>query len=128
MAATCAGAKIVVQRPADFDRAKGNSVFTDILTAQPDIAAVFAHNDEMVLGAIQAAEAAKRTGIVFVGFDAIDDAVAAVKAGTLAATVAQQPAVMGQLGIDTAIKSLNGEQVESFIPVDLALVTKDTVK
>ncbi len=124
MAATCAGAKIVVQRPADFDRAKGNSVFTDILTAQPDIAAVFAHNDEMVLGAIQAAEAANRTGIVFVGFDAVDDAVQAVKDGKLAATIAQQPAEMGRLGIDTAILSLNGSSVEQFIPVPLSLVTK----
>jgi ribose transport system substrate-binding protein len=128
MAATCSGAKIVAQRPADFDRAKGNSVFSDVLTAQPDIAAVFAHNDEMVLGALQAAQAAKRTGIVFVGFDAIDDAIAAIKAGTLAATIAQQPAVIGQLGVDTAIHALNGDKVDSSIPVPLSLVTKDTVK
>ena len=124
MAATCAGAKIVVQRPADFDRAKGNSVFSDILTAQPDIAGVFAHNDEMVMGALQAADAAKRTGITFVGFDAIDDAVKAVQAGKLAATIAQQPAVMGQLGIDTAVRSLNGDKVDASIPVALTLVTK----
>jgi ribose transport system substrate-binding protein len=128
MAAACSGAKIVVQRPADFDRAKGNSVFTDILTAQPDIAGVFAHNDEMVLGAIQAAQAAKRAGIVFVGFDAIDDAAKAVKDGSLAATIAQQPAVMGQLGVDTAVRALNGDKVDSYIPVALSLVNQDTVK
>jgi ribose transport system substrate-binding protein len=128
MAANCSGATIVVQRPADFDRAKGNSVFTDILTAQPEIAGVFAHNDEMVLGAIQAAEAANRTGIVFVGFDAIDDAIQAVKDGKLAATIAQQPAEMGKLGVQTAATYLNGGQVEDFIPVPLSLVTKDTVQ
>ncbi|HZD55685.1 MAG TPA: ribose ABC transporter substrate-binding protein RbsB [Anaerolineales bacterium] len=127
MAAKCPDAPIVVQRPADFDRAKGNSVFTDILTAQPEIAGVFAQNDEMVLGAIQAAEAANRTGIVFVGFDAIDDAIQAIKDGKLAATIAQQPSEMGVLGVQTATRSLNGEQVESFIPVPLSLVTKDTV-
>lgn len=124
MAATCAGAKIVVQRPADFDRAKGNSVFTDILTAQPEIAGVFAHNDEMVLGALQAAQAAKRTGIVFVGFDAVDDAVKAVKDGTLAATIAQQPAQIGLLGVQSATRSLNGDKVDASIPVPLSLVTK----
>jgi len=124
MAATCSGAKIVAQRPADFDRAKGNSVFSDILTAQPDIAGVFAHNDEMVLGAIQAAQAAKRTGITFVGFDAIDDAAKAVKDGTLAATVAQQPSLMGQLAVDSGVRALNGDTVDAFVPVALSLVTK----
>jgi ribose transport system substrate-binding protein len=128
MAATCPDAKIVAKRPADFDRAKGNSVFADILTAQPDIAGVFAQNDEMVLGAIQAAQAANRTGIIFVGFDAIPDAIDAIKAGTLAATIAQQPAEMGRLGVDTAIQALNGDKVEASIPVPLTLVTKETVK
>jgi ribose transport system substrate-binding protein len=83
---------------------------------------VFAHNDEMILGAIEAAEAAERTGIVFVGFDAVDDAVAAVKAGKLAATVAQQPSEMGRLGVEFAIKYLGGESVDDYVPVDLALV------
>jgi ribose transport system substrate-binding protein len=127
MAKVCPNAPIVAKRPADFDRAKGNSVFTDILTAQPDIAGVFAQNDEMVLGAIQAAQAAKRTGIVFVGFDATDDAIAQVKAGTLAATIAQQPAIIGQLGVQTAAKVIKGQTVDAFIPVPLSLVTKDTV-
>ncbi|MCS6844549.1 MAG: substrate-binding domain-containing protein, partial [Caldilineales bacterium] len=80
------------------------------------------HNDEMILGAIEAAEAAGRTGIVFVGFDAIDDAVNAVKAGKLAATVAQQPAEMGRLGVEFAVRHLNGEKVPEYVPVDLALV------
>jgi ribose transport system substrate-binding protein len=128
MAATCSGAPIVVKRPADFDRAKGNSVFADILTSQPSIAGVFAQNDEMVLGAIQAAEAAKRTGIVFVGFDGTPDAIAAIKAGTLAASVAQQPDQMGILGVQNAVKFLNGQSIPSSIPVPLQLLTKDNVK
>jgi ribose transport system substrate-binding protein len=124
MKANCPGATIVAQQTADFNRAKGLQVFENILQAQPEIAGVFAHNDEMVLGAIQAAEAAKRTGIVFVGFDAIDDAVKAVQEGKLAATVAQQPAEMGRLGVAMAVKYLKGEKVEPFIGVPLSLVTK----
>jgi ribose transport system substrate-binding protein len=88
--------KIVAQQTANFNRDEGLKVFENILQAQPEIAAVFAHNDEMILGAIQAAEAAKRTGIVFVGFDAIDDATKAVKDGKLAATVAQKPDLMAR--------------------------------
>lgn len=125
MAANCKDAKIVAQQTANFNRDDGLTVFENILQAQPDIAGVFAHNDEMVLGAIQAAEAANRTGIVFVGFDAIDDAVQAVKDGKLAATVAQQPAEIGRLAVETALKSLNGEKVEASIPVPLTLVTQE---
>jgi len=116
--------EVVARQTADYDRAKGLSVFENILEAQPEIDGVFAHNDEMILGAIEAAEAAGRADeIVFVGFDAIDDAVAAVKEGKLAATIAQQPAEMGRLGVEFAVKHLSGETVEAYIPVDLALVT-----
>jgi ribose transport system substrate-binding protein len=125
MSASCQGVTIVAQQTANFNRDEGLTVFENILQAQPDIAGVFAHNDEMILGAIQAAEAANRTGIVFVGFDAIDDAVQAVKDGKLAATVAQQPAEMGRLAVETALKSLNGEKVEASIPVPLTLVTQE---
>jgi ribose transport system substrate-binding protein len=125
MAANCQDAKIVAQQTANFNRDEGLTVFENILQAQPDIAGVFAHNDEMVLGAIQAAEAANRPGIVFVGFDAIDDAVQAVKDGKLAATVAQQPTEIGRLAVETALKSLNGEKVEASIPVPLTLVTQE---
>ncbi len=124
----CSGLEVIARQPADFNRAKGLQVFENILQAQPQIDGVFAHNDEMVLGAIQAAEAAGRTGIIFVGFDAIDDAVKAVKEGKLAATVAQQPAEMGRLAVEMAVKYLRGEKVEKFIPVPLSLVTKETVK
>jgi len=124
MAANCKDAKIVAQQTANFNRDEGLTVFENILQAQPEVAAVFAHNDEMILGAVQAAEAAGRTGIVFVGFDAVDDAVAAVEAGTLAATVAQQPAEIGRLGVESALKYLSGETVEAAIPVPLPLVTK----
>lgn len=125
MSSECTGAQIVAQQTANFNRDEGLTVFENILQAQPEIAGVFAHNDEMILGAIQAAQAAGRAEeIVFVGFDAIDDAVAAVQDGSLAATVAQQPALMGQLAVETAVRALNGETVEANIPVDLSLVTQ----
>ena len=123
MSAECSGVEIVAQQTANFNRAEGLTVFENILQAEPEINGVFAHNDEMILGAIEAAEAAGRAGIVFVGFDAVDDAVAAVDAGKLAATVAQQPSEMGRLGVEQAVAYLGGASVESYIPVDLALVT-----
>lgn len=115
---------IVSRQAADFDRQKGLSVMENILQAQPEINAVFAHNDEMALGALRAIEAAKRTGIVIVGFDATDDAVKAVNDGKMAATVAQQPDLIGSLGVETADKVIKGEIVNKSIPVELKLITK----
>ncbi len=124
MSEDCPGVEIVARQTANFNRAEGLTVFENILQAEPEIDGVFAHNDEMILGAIEAAEAAGRTGITFVGFDAVDDAVAAVEEGTLAATIAQQPSEMGRLGVEQALVYLNGGTVEAYIPVDLALVTQ----
>jgi ribose transport system substrate-binding protein len=128
MSSDCAGAEIVARQTANFNRAEGLSVFENILQAEPEIDGVFAHNDEMILGAIEAAKAAGRDAeIVFVGFDAVDDAVAAVDAGDLAATIAQQPDVMGQLGVETAMAHLDGQPVDDFTPVSLALVSGEMV-
>lgn len=115
--------EVVAKQVADFDRAKGLSVMENILQAQPEINAVFAHNDEMALGALKAIEASGRD-ILVVGFDATDDAVMAVEQGQMAATVAQQPALIGELGVESALTVLLGESVESSIPVDLKLITK----
>jgi ribose transport system substrate-binding protein len=114
--------KVVAKQAADFDRAKGLSVMENILQGNKDIQAVFAHNDEMALGALQALEAAGLKNVVVVGFDATDDAVKAVKDGKMAATVAQKPAEIGQKGVQTAVKVVNKESVEKFIPVSLELV------
>ncbi len=125
LAESCGGLEVVSRQTANFNRGEGLDVFGNILQAEAEIDGVFAHNDEMILGAIEAAAAAGREGIVFVGFDAVDDAVAAVEAGTLAATIAQQPALMGDLGVMTAAAYLAGEEVPASIPVDLALVTAE---
>lgn len=115
--------EVVARQTANFDRAEGLSVMENILQAQPEIDAVFAHNDEMALGALEAIKASGRD-IMIVGFDATDDAVAAVEAGELAATVQQLPKDIGSIGVDTAMKVLNGETVDEYIPVALELVTQ----
>jgi ribose transport system substrate-binding protein len=74
---------------------------------------------------MEAISAAGRSDqIMIVGFDAISDAVAAVKAGKLAATVAQKPDLMGAMAVETAIKVANGETVPEYTPVPLELITK----
>lgn len=115
--------EVVARQTANFNRDEGMSVMENILQAQPEIDAVFAHNDEMALGALKAITAAGRD-ILVVGFDATDDALAAVAEGTMGATVQQLPKEIGAAGVDQAMKVLAGEEVEASLPVDLSLVTE----
>jgi ribose transport system substrate-binding protein len=114
---------VVASQTANFNRVEGLSVMENILQAHSDIKGVFAHNDEMALGAIQAVSG-RNDSIVIIGFDATDDAKLAVAKGTLAATVAQQPGLMGKQSVQTAIKLINGESVPSSLPVEVTLITK----
>ena len=116
--------EVVAKQTANFDRAEGLSVMENILQSQTEIDAVFAHNDEMALGALEAIKASGRD-ILVVGFDATADAKAAVEEGTMAATVEQLPKMIGSLGVETAMKVIAGETVEKTIPVDLQLVIKE---
>ncbi|MCQ2508443.1 MAG: substrate-binding domain-containing protein [Dorea sp.] len=113
----------VASQTAKFDRAEGMTVMENILQSNGDILGVFAHNDEMALGALEAI-ASSGKDIIVVGFDATDDALAAIKDGKMAATVAQQPDKMGATAIEVAIKLMNGESVEKSVPVEVTLVTE----
>ncbi len=116
--------EVVASQPADFDRTKGMTVMENMLQANGDIKAVFAANDEMALGAMEAI-AASRKDILVVGFDATDDAISSIKDGKMGATIAQQPDLIGSTAVDTAIKLINGETVEKSIPVEVTLVTAE---
>jgi len=119
------GMEVIARQPAGFDRAEGMTVMENILQGNPEIDAVFAHNDNMALGAMEAIAAAGRSDeIMIVGFDAIDDAREAVKEGEMAATVAQKPSLMGEMAVETAIKVANGEEVDEYTPVPLELITE----
>ena len=72
---------VVAKQTANFDRTEGMSVMENILQANGDVQAVFAANDEMALGAVEAITGAGKD-IMVVGFDATDDAIEAIKAGT----------------------------------------------
>ncbi len=113
--------KVVSKQTANFSRSEGMSVMENMLQANSDIQGVFAHNDEMALGAVEAIGNRK---IVVVGFDATDDAVTTVSNGKMAATVAQKPDLMGATAVETAIKLVAGESVEKEIPVEVELITK----
>ena len=118
---------VVARQTANFARAEGMSVMENMLQANPDIQAVFAANDEMALGAMEAISGAGKD-IMVMGFDATDDAIASIKAGQMAGTIAQQPALIGSTAVTNALKLINGEEIEKSIPVEVTLVTIDNVE
>lgn len=116
--------KIITKQSADFDRTKGLSVMENIIQSKGNIDAVFAQNDEMALGAMKALEDANMKDVLVVGFDATDDAVSSVQKGDMAATIAQQPKLIGQTAVNLTHRFLSGEKVESFAPVELKLIAR----
>ena len=112
---------IVAKQTANFNRAEGLTVMENILQANPEIKGVFAHNDEMALGALEAIQSAGKD-IIVIGFDATDDAIASVTDGKLAATIAQKPEEIGKKAMEAAVATLNGEDVDADIPVELELI------
>ncbi|MBX3252859.1 MAG: sugar ABC transporter substrate-binding protein [Chitinophagaceae bacterium] len=122
--------KVLAEQTAEWDRAKGMSLMENWIQSYGDkINAVFAHNDEMGMGALQALEQAKmKDKVVVVSIDAIADALQAVKDGRLDATVFQDAKGQGAGAVDMAIQLAQKQPVEKkevFIPFQL--VTKENV-
>lgn len=122
--------KVLAEQTAEWDRAKGMSLMENWIQSYGDkINAVFAHNDEMGMGALQALEQAKmKDKVVVVSIDAIADALQAVKDGRLNATVFQDAKGQGAGAVDIAIQLAQKQPVEKkevFIPFQL--VTKENV-
>lgn len=113
---------VVAKQTADFDRTKGLSVMENILQGKKDIKAVFAHNDEMALGAAKAVKAAGLNTIV-IGFDGNEDAKEAVDKNEMKATIAQQPQEIGALGVELASDIYDGQKVDKTISADVKVAS-----
>ncbi len=116
---------VVAKQTANFDRTEGLNTMENLLQGNPDIEAVFAHNDEMALGALQAIQSSGKD-ILVVGFDGNEDAINSIQDGKLSATVAQQPDQIGSLAVQAGVDVLKGNEVDETIPVPLKLVTEET--
>lgn len=128
-AVTECGLDLVAELPADWDTAKGQAATEDILTQHPDLAGIFASNDNMALGAL---EALRLQGlldqVVLVGFDANPNAAEAILAGEMEATIAQSPYNMGWLGVESLVKLINGETLEPIIDTGTEVVTAENAQ
>ena len=116
---------VVSSQIGNWDRTQAMTIMENVLTSNPEVKAVFCANDVMALGVVEACQANNRDDIIIVGFDADDDAIAAIQEGTMKGTIQQLPETMGVTGVDVALAYLAGEEVESFIGVEVALVTAE---
>lgn len=111
---------------ASWQRDKGMSTTEDLLGKYQDLKAVICENDDMAMGALQAAEAGDKN-LVIIGVDGISDALQAVKDGRLSASVLQDANGQASAVIDVAVKVGVGEEVESRYNVPFQLITADNV-
>lgn len=123
------GIKVVGKESAGWDETKAFNASQNILTANPNLKAVFAESDAMALGAAKAAKQAGRTGMYFIGIDGFPTMLEAITGGLTQATQAQQPYLMGQIAVKNAISILKGEgsSVPKLQYQDTVLVTKENV-
>jgi ABC-type sugar transport system substrate-binding protein len=122
-------AKVVGEPATDCDQTKGLNAAQDVLAANPNLTAIYGACGPPIIGALQAVKAAgKKPGeIIVIGFDASPDELAAIKAGDQTGSIAQFPAKMGSLGIETAVAAARGQSVQPNIDTGTEMVTKDNV-
>ncbi len=121
--------KLVADQTAEWDRAKAMTLMENWIQAHGSkLNAVFAHNDEMGLGAVLALEQARmKDRVIVVSVDAIADALRAVKEGRLDATVFQDARGQGSAAVETAVKIARGQPCETQVLIPFYLVTKTNV-
>ena len=111
-----------------WDRGAARAIMREVLAAHPDVRGVIAANDPMALGAIDAIAEVGRTGqVIVVGIDGDPDALLAVEAGIMAATVRRAPYDMGCVAVETAHALIQDTSVPREILLDdMTLVTRET--
>lgn len=121
--------EVVSTQTANWDENEAYKAMQNVLTANPDLKAVFAESDAMSLGAAKAAQQAGVEGLISVGIDGFPTQLAAIEEGLTQATMAQIPYDMGYMAVQQAIQIMNGEGGE--IPAeqyqDAVLVTQENV-
>ncbi len=117
--------KVITREVANFNRKEAQEVMQHILQDFKDFDAVFAHNDNMILGVLDTLKRYKdQPQPILIGFDAIREANEAVQQGQLTATIAQQPEIMGKLSIKTAVQYFRGQGIKPTLFVDISVITK----
>ncbi len=115
--------KLVASEAANWEINVAYDVTKSIFAKHPQVKLIFAANDMMALGAVKYLQESGKKNVKVVGYDALDEALAEIKSGRMAATVDQQAAEQGYQGVALAVKMLRGAPVPSLTTIDTRLVT-----
>lgn len=121
------GLKIVQSTYCDYDRSKAIPATQDLLQAHKDVVAIFGHNDDMAIGAAQVCQEQGMSDILVCGVDGLMEAVLSIESGSYACTASNDPVLLGQTAVDTAIKVMNGEEVDSFVDAGTIVIDAKNV-
>ena len=119
---------VVVVEAADFERSTAREVVQQLLAAHPDVAGIFAENDEMALGAVEALGERAGKDVKVIGFDGTEEGVRAVKNRKLIATVAQLSSELGARAVEEAGTILDGGTPDKEIATNVVVVTRDNIE
>lgn len=123
------GVTVLQEVAANWERQEALTQATTIIGAHPDVKGFFAANDDMGLGITRAVANAGKTGqIAVISVDGNPDALTAVANGELAATVAQYPYVIGQMGVDACAAAASGATLPAKVDAPVQVVTKDNAQ
>ncbi|MGC2784881.1 MAG: substrate-binding domain-containing protein [Roseiarcus sp.] len=122
------GLNIVASLPGDWDSLKAANITNDTLQRTPDLVAIFAANDDMALGAVEAARSAGKDKLIVIGVDGNTNAVKSIKAGRLNASVAQLPYLVGMQAVEGVKKLLAGGKVREMTYVPTLVLTKEVIE
>lgn len=121
--------KIVEGPYAQYIRSNAVTAMQDLLQANPDVKAVYAHNDDMALGALQVLKENGRTDVLVAGVDGLMEAVEAIaNGGQYVATATNDPDALGAAAADTALAVAKGESVEANVDAGTEAVTSENAK
>ena len=118
---------IVAEETANWKIDEGYTVTQQIFEENSDIGAVFAANDMMALGAIQYLAETENDDVLVAAYDALSEAKDAIRNGQLDATIDQRARDQGYLGVEYAVRALNGEELPAVTLIDVDLITIDTL-
>ena len=125
----CSGIELIEEQTANWSRIEANDMITNWLTAGMEFDIVFANNDEMAIGAIQALKNAgvSMDDVIIGGVDATEDALNAMMAGDLDVTVFQNAAAQGYGAVEAAVTLAGGGSLPNFVVIPFELVTMDNI-
>lgn len=122
------GYTIVSGPYAEYIRANAVTAMQDLLQSNPDVAVVYAHNDDMAMGALQVLREAGRKDVVVAGVDGLSEALDVMASGgNYLATALNDPQYLGDVTLQVARALKAGQAVPKFVDAGTTVVTKDNV-